>query len=142
MSTLRELRDCLSEYRRQRDVALARAEAAETERDAYAYRALTALAGAVPTPELGYLKDGGPGQLAADIMALRRLREATEAREQALRRRLLSCAAQMESCARALEDPNWQLNRKSMADWLFREADDARAALAAADVPRGGEEKP
>lgn len=41
------------------------------QRDAYAREALVALAGAhVPTPEKGYVKDGGPGQLVGDIRAL------------------------------------------------------------------------
>lgn len=46
-------------------------ERAQDERDEYARSALVGLAGLVPTPEKGYVADGGPGQLAADFRKLR-----------------------------------------------------------------------
>lgn len=41
------------------------------DRDEYARIALVGLSGLVPTPEKGYVRDGGPGLLAADLAAMR-----------------------------------------------------------------------
>jgi hypothetical protein len=49
----------------------ARVAELEAERDEYARVALVGLSGIVGTPEKGYLRDGGPGQLAADLRTLR-----------------------------------------------------------------------
>ena len=46
------------------------------ERNAYASEALTALAGAVATPEKGYVEDGGHGLMTSDIRRLRKQRDA------------------------------------------------------------------
>lgn len=71
------------------------AQAAETlrQRDAYAGKALIALAGAVPTPEKGYIQDGGPEQMAADIRKLRRQRDS-----------LLEACREMAACFEMVAD--------------------------------------
>jgi hypothetical protein len=66
----------------------AEVERVKGERDAYAREALIALAGAVCTPEKGFVADGGPGLMADCIRRLRRKAEEDAAELAQLREQL------------------------------------------------------
>lgn len=76
----------------------ARVAELEAERDEYARVALIGLSGIVCTPEKGYLRDGGPGQLAADFRELRKRVAELEARERVLHGRIANLTARLSAC--------------------------------------------
>jgi hypothetical protein len=77
MATEDSLLHSLNHERARTGAAMAEAAKLRAERDAYAFEALAALAGAgIGTPAAGYVKDGGPGLLASDIKRLAKERDA------------------------------------------------------------------
>jgi hypothetical protein len=70
------------------------------ERDAYASEALVAISGSgVNTPAAGYVKDGGPSQMAADIRRLRRVKNAwLQECNDAMARRISRLESELKAC--------------------------------------------
>lgn len=79
-------------------------ERLKAERDEYARVALVGLSGIVPTPEKGYVADGGPSQLKADFQALRKLVPARAMREPPVK--VVAMEDMVVGCVLAMGEPN------------------------------------